>query len=474
MSNTDSQNERPYLGKKFVEEKPVPLGTRIAAEGRATLETMAFRGKRAAVSEGPVVVRGLHEEAAIVVDLVRQLEGDGKVFAEIHGEAVRAASGLQLRLEAEKSRASAQRDATIDALAQESLERQTETVMEDCPLDSSMDAKRWAEEAMRSMGLADFQLGEILPSFFSRALGAGIAAGRVRERQSMIAELAPVFRNVEILDMWAEKMEVPLTSSQCRPLHKDPDARRWAREFIATIDQLERKEGHKLCDPSTFDEGWLLSWFANAMCASYDWAEEKHARAAALKARQRNAHVFGPLLFTTHRQGASKSMFDRSTTHIDTGETFSGLVIRLQPWRRAHGEYLEGEALIIAWKFTAGPGWWARLRGKWRMHFGFCPACNSDAPGVDRCEVCNGYTGHSSEFPPNAARKSVWLRRFMQGKGVRDFMAHGSPTAGDAYEDFGAQDSARAAACASDSCASIAEEKPDTAPDMSDEARLGY
>lgn len=30
----------------------------------------------------------------------------------------------------------------------------------------------------------------------------------------------------------------------------------------------------------------------------------------------------------------------------------------------------------------------AKMRGRWRFLWGFCPACNSDAPGQDSCPVC--------------------------------------------------------------------------------------
>lgn len=32
--------------------------------------------------------------------------------------------------------------------------------------------------------------------------------------------------------------------------------------------------------------------------------------------------------------------------------------------------------------------WLKRLRGRYRAWWGFCPACNSDAPAVDTCDVC--------------------------------------------------------------------------------------
>lgn len=34
------------------------------------------------------------------------------------------------------------------------------------------------------------------------------------------------------------------------------------------------------------------------------------------------------------------------------------------------------------------------LRGHWRLMFGFCPSCNSDAPKVDTCWVCEDQVRH--------------------------------------------------------------------------------
>lgn len=386
---------------------------------------LSFRGKKAVVHEEPVVLRELHEEAAVLEDLIGQFTAEARDFPAIHAAARGLASALTQRLRAEKSREATAMNDEIDALARESLRRLGggNPVDANCPLDSSMDGQRWASEAMQAMGAADFQLGELLPSFFNRALGAGVVQGRKRERESMIEELKPIFRNVEILDMWAEKMHVKDAGSGL-PLHADPDARRWAREFITTIDDLERKEGHKLCDPATFDEGFMTSWFASAMVAAHDWSNARHEREDALKRRQRNAHVFGPLLFTTILQAANVPLFDVSTTRTEKGDVFRGLCIRVQPWKREHGQSAPQMAVIVAWKTALGPGFWSRLRAKWRLFWDLCPACNSDAPGVDQCECCNGF--RSSEMAegdmPEAmvtARKAVWLRRFMQGKGIR-------------------------------------------------------
>lgn len=54
------------------------------------------------------------------------------------------------------------------------------------------------------------------------------------------------------------------------------------------------------------------------------------------------------------------------------------------------------------------------LRGRIRCTFGFCPACNSDAPAVDACPVCKGYTGRGpgEHFPPHASRISLWWFRY--------------------------------------------------------------
>jgi hypothetical protein len=48
-----------------------------------------------------------------------------------------------------------------------------------------------------------------------------------------------------------------------------------------------------------------------------------------------------------------------------------------------------------------------------RMRFGFCPACNEDAPEVDRCPVCN-YFSYMLEFHRpqtlNELKHAVWAR----------------------------------------------------------------
>lgn len=51
--------------------------------------------------------------------------------------------------------------------------------------------------------------------------------------------------------------------------------------------------------------------------------------------------------------------------------------------------------------------------GKWRLMLGMCPMCNSDAPEIDSCPVCNSY--HSSrgdKFPPEKSTKEKWWREY--------------------------------------------------------------
>lgn len=47
-----------------------------------------------------------------------------------------------------------------------------------------------------------------------------------------------------------------------------------------------------------------------------------------------------------------------------------------------------------------------RLRAWWRVLFGFCPECNSDAPKIDTCSVCDSWRG---DFPPEWSVRMFWL-----------------------------------------------------------------
>ena len=49
------------------------------------------------------------------------------------------------------------------------------------------------------------------------------------------------------------------------------------------------------------------------------------------------------------------------------------------------------------------------IRAKYRLFFGFCPKCNSDAPEIDNCNVCLG----ARSYPPSRQRKDELLKRFL-------------------------------------------------------------
>jgi hypothetical protein len=49
-------------------------------------------------------------------------------------------------------------------------------------------------------------------------------------------------------------------------------------------------------------------------------------------------------------------------------------------------------------------------RGTWRVLWYLCPHCNSDAPAIYECIICNGYRSSYSGLP----RKDrwMWLKRY--------------------------------------------------------------
>ncbi len=49
------------------------------------------------------------------------------------------------------------------------------------------------------------------------------------------------------------------------------------------------------------------------------------------------------------------------------------------------------------------------IRGRWRMLWGFCPMCNSDAPKIYDCPVCSGLP---KLWPPNYFVKQEWWKNF--------------------------------------------------------------
>jgi len=61
--------------------------------------------------------------------------------------------------------------------------------------------------------------------------------------------------------------------------------------------------------------------------------------------------------------------------------------------------------------------------GRYRLLFGFCPKCNSDAPAIDSCKVCWGYRwGGFGPFPNKALRQAWWanFKSFLTGNAAKE------------------------------------------------------
>lgn len=54
-----------------------------------------------------------------------------------------------------------------------------------------------------------------------------------------------------------------------------------------------------------------------------------------------------------------------------------------------------------------------KLRGKWRLFWGLCPACNSDAPELYDCTVCQWYRT-SERGMPDKTIKQAWWERYLK------------------------------------------------------------
>jgi len=53
------------------------------------------------------------------------------------------------------------------------------------------------------------------------------------------------------------------------------------------------------------------------------------------------------------------------------------------------------------------------LVGKIRLLHGFCPMCNSDAPELYDCPVCNYYSSAGGDkWPPSKSTKSNWWNKY--------------------------------------------------------------
>ena len=52
-----------------------------------------------------------------------------------------------------------------------------------------------------------------------------------------------------------------------------------------------------------------------------------------------------------------------------------------------------------------------KLIAKYRLSFGLCPKCNSDAPEIDNCDVCESYRT-SYDGMPTKELKEIWWNKF--------------------------------------------------------------
>jgi predicted amidophosphoribosyltransferase len=54
-----------------------------------------------------------------------------------------------------------------------------------------------------------------------------------------------------------------------------------------------------------------------------------------------------------------------------------------------------------------------RMLGAYRLALSFCPSCNSDAPGIDTCPVCEdtkqGWEGHAKWPWSPLLKRRVWF-----------------------------------------------------------------
>lgn len=56
------------------------------------------------------------------------------------------------------------------------------------------------------------------------------------------------------------------------------------------------------------------------------------------------------------------------------------------------------------------------IKGRWRLYWNVCPACNSDAPECDTCTICMDWHGRNRPmYPPPKEEKARWWSRFVLG-----------------------------------------------------------
>lgn len=57
------------------------------------------------------------------------------------------------------------------------------------------------------------------------------------------------------------------------------------------------------------------------------------------------------------------------------------------------------------------------LKPRFRVALGFCPMCNSDAPELDDCPLCDGYHSVRGDIsPPPLELKKKWLDEMLDVK----------------------------------------------------------
>ena len=55
------------------------------------------------------------------------------------------------------------------------------------------------------------------------------------------------------------------------------------------------------------------------------------------------------------------------------------------------------------------------ITGKWRLFWHLCPECNSDAPEIDTCLVCNGHRSSDRGFPSKELKLAWWRNFYWEG-----------------------------------------------------------
>ncbi len=60
------------------------------------------------------------------------------------------------------------------------------------------------------------------------------------------------------------------------------------------------------------------------------------------------------------------------------------------------------------------------VRARYRLLFNCCPLCNSDAPELDTCPICNSYhQARGDQYPPSMITKQKWLKEYINAINMR-------------------------------------------------------